>query len=52
MNYLFARQPFGCVWQVKVSRASEITIYTKYRRLKIYHKGKLLKEFPYPLSKK
>jgi hypothetical protein len=28
------------------------TIYTKSQRLKIYHKGKLIKEFPYPLSKK
>jgi hypothetical protein len=28
------------------------TIYTKYQRLKVYHKGKLIKEFSYPLSKK
>jgi putative transposase len=28
------------------------TIYTKYQKLKVYHKGKLIKEFPYPLSKK
>jgi hypothetical protein len=28
------------------------TIYTKYQRLKVYHKGKLIKEFPYPLSSK
>jgi transposase InsO family protein len=30
----------------------KVTIYTKYRRLKAYHKGKLIKEYPYPLSKK
>ena len=29
----------------------KVTIYTKYRRLKVHHKGKLIKEFPYPLSK-
>jgi putative transposase len=29
----------------------KVTIYTKYRRLKVHHKGKLVKEFPYPLSK-
>jgi putative transposase len=28
------------------------TIYTKYQKLKVYHKGRLVKEFPYPLSKK
>jgi len=27
------------------------TLYTKLQRLKIYHKGKLVKEFPYSLSK-
>jgi putative transposase len=27
------------------------TLYTKGRGLKMYHKGKLIKEFPYPLSK-
>lgn len=30
----------------------KVTIYTKYQKLKVYHKGKLIKEFPYPLSKK
>jgi putative transposase len=30
----------------------KVTIYTKYRKLKAYHKGKLIKEFPYHLSKK
>lgn len=30
----------------------KVTIYAKYRRLKVYHKGKLIKEFPYPRSKK
>ena len=30
----------------------KVTLYTKYQRLKAYHKGKLVKEFPYPLSKK
>jgi transposase InsO family protein len=30
----------------------KVTIYTKYQRLKVYHKGKLIKEFRYPLSKK
>ncbi|MCP4207675.1 MAG: transposase [Shimia sp.] len=30
----------------------KVTIYTKYQKLKVYHKGKLVKEFPYPLSKK
>jgi transposase InsO family protein len=30
----------------------KVTIYTKYQRLKVYHQGKLVKEFPYPLSKK
>jgi putative transposase len=30
----------------------KVTIYTKYQRLKVYHKGKLIKEFPYPLLKK
>lgn len=30
----------------------KVTIYTKYQRLKVYHKGKLIKKFPYPLSKK
>ena len=29
----------------------KVTIYTKYKKLKIYHKGKLIKEYPYPLSK-
>jgi transposase InsO family protein len=29
----------------------KVTIYTKYQRLKVYHKGKLIKEYPYPLSK-
>ena len=28
-----------------------VTIYTKYRQLKVYHRGRLIKEFPYPLSK-
>jgi putative transposase len=32
-------------------RYVKVTIYTKYRKLKVYHKGKLIKEFPYPLSK-
>jgi hypothetical protein len=27
-------------------------IYTKRQRLKVYHKGWLIKEFPYPLLKK
>lgn len=27
------------------------TLYTKLQRLKVYHKGKLVKEFPYSLSK-
>jgi putative transposase len=27
------------------------TIYTRSQTLKMYHKGKLIKEFPYPLSK-
>ena len=30
----------------------KVTIYTKYQKLKVYHKGKLIKEFPYPLPKK
>ena len=30
----------------------KVTIYTKYQNLKVYHKGKLIKEFPYPLSNK
>jgi len=30
----------------------KVTIYTKRQKLKIYHKGRLIKEFPYPLSKK
>ena len=30
----------------------KVTIYTKYQKLKVYLKGKLVKEFPYPLSKK
>jgi len=30
----------------------KVTIYTKFQKLKVYHKGKLIKEFPYPLSKK
>jgi len=30
----------------------KVTIYTKYRQLKVYHRGRLIKEFPYPLSKK
>jgi putative transposase len=30
----------------------KVTIYTKSQRLKVYHKGKLIKEFPYPLSEK
>lgn len=30
----------------------KVTLYTKYQRLKVYHKGKLAKEFPHPLSKK
>jgi transposase InsO family protein len=30
----------------------KVTIYTKYQHLKVYHKGKLIKEFPYPLSNK
>jgi transposase InsO family protein len=30
----------------------KVTIYTKYQKLKVYHKGKLVKEFPYPLPKK
>lgn len=30
----------------------KVTIYTKYRKLKVYHRGKLIKEFPYPLPKK
>jgi putative transposase len=29
----------------------KVTIYTKYKKLKVYHKGKLIKEYPYPLSK-
>jgi transposase InsO family protein len=29
----------------------KVTIYTKYKKLKIYHKGKLIKEYPYPLFK-
>jgi putative transposase len=29
----------------------KVTIYTKHKKLKIYHKGKLIKEYPYPLSK-
>jgi transposase InsO family protein len=28
------------------------TIYTKYKRLKVYHKGRIIKEFPYPLPVK
>jgi transposase InsO family protein len=30
----------------------KVTIYTKNQRLKVYHKGKLIKEFPYRLSNK
>lgn len=30
----------------------KVTLYTKYQSLKVYHKGKLVKEFPYPLSNK
>lgn len=30
----------------------KVTIYTKHQRLNVYHKGKLIKEFRYPLSKK
>jgi transposase InsO family protein len=29
----------------------KVTIYTKYQKLKVYHKGKLVKESPYPLPK-
>lgn len=29
----------------------KVTIYTKYQKLKIYYKGKLIKEFSYPLPK-
>ena len=29
----------------------KVILYTKYQRLKVYHKGKLIKEFPYPLTK-
>jgi transposase InsO family protein len=30
----------------------KVTIYTKYQKLKVYLKGKLIKEFPYSLSNK
>jgi transposase InsO family protein len=30
----------------------KVNIYTKNQRLKVYHKGKLIKEFPYRLSNK
>ena len=30
----------------------KVTIYTKYQKLKVYAKGKLIKEFPYPLPKR
>jgi len=30
----------------------KVTIYTRYRKLEVYHEGKLSKEFPYPLSNK
>ncbi len=30
----------------------KVTIYTKYQKLKIYHKGKLIKELSYPLPKR
>ena len=33
-------------------RYVKVTIYTKYQKLKVYHKGKLIKEFPYPLPKR
>ena len=32
-------------------RYVKATLYTKLQRLKVYHKGKLVKEFPYALSK-
>jgi hypothetical protein len=30
----------------------KVTIYTKYQKLKVYSKGKLIKEFSYPLPKR
>jgi hypothetical protein len=30
----------------------KVTIYTKYQKLKVYLKGKLIKEFPYSLPNK
>jgi putative transposase len=30
----------------------KVTIYTRYKRLKVYHKGRIIKEFPYPLPVK
>jgi len=30
----------------------KVTIFTKHQRVKVYHKGKLVKEFPYSLSSK
>lgn len=30
----------------------KVTIYTKYQKLKVYYKGKLIKEFSYPLPKR
>ena len=29
-----------------------VTIYTRYRKLKVYHRGRIVKEFPYPLPSK
>lgn len=30
----------------------KVTIYTKYQKLKVYSKGKLIKAFSYPLPKR
>ena len=35
----------------EVADLTVVIIYTKYKKLKIYYKGKLIKEYPYPLSK-
>ena len=29
-----------------------VTIYTRYRKLKVYYRGRIVKEFPYPLPRK